>query len=534
VKQIARRLILPGILLTVSCAAVDASEQGDAEFPPAGASTGAADEHGSLPSVESDDTAAAEGIVESPLPDVAAIRSDGSVVWVRDGHVVGRRASGNASRLVGIDGRTLIEAISGGADATEIRWTHLFTGESAGVASIHGSQLAPTVTDTSGRYVALVSEAAEQRDGAIAPGRASSTIVIADRELGERYRTTLPGNFYPEAFGITDTPTGEPDTIYLLEYLPADAPTHYRVRVLHRATGEIGLPVNLRFKAQEVDAEMAGISRTQVVSGHDGGLVFTLYRGVAGEGDRHGYAFVHTLGLAGGVWCLDIAPEMELGAQAGALVVAGDRLVVASANGTIGNYEIAAVPDPTRQPVMDVVRDYPHPEGEPVLAATDDRVWVAWGDLLYELDATTLELVAFEPRRVAGTVSALGATDDGLVIAYADGTIALRDGVSIDVTPGNDDDDAAGIDDCREFGLLGQPDDSVIVGAAILSSPREAYGVIRHPPRTHSFTLDATNHDILFTEPQQHLFVASSFDTYKDVLDQCLETYGSAVPAAPQ
>jgi hypothetical protein len=34
----------------------------------------------------------------------------------------------------------------------------------------------------------------------------------------------------------------------------------------------------------------------------------------------------------------------------------------------------------------------------------------------------------------------------------------------------------------------------------------------------------------LFTEPQQHLFVASSFDTYKDVLDQCLETYGSAVP----
>jgi phenylalanine-4-hydroxylase len=82
-----------------------------------------------------------------------------------------------------------------------------------------------------------------------------------------------------------------------------------------------------------------------------------------------------------------------------------------------------------------------------------------------------------------------------------------------------------------EFGLLGQPGDSVIVGAAILSSPREAYGVIRHPPRTHSFTLDATNHDILFTEPQQHLFVASSFDTYKDVLDQCLETYGSAVPA---
>jgi hypothetical protein len=47
----------------------------------------------------------------------------------------------------------------------------------------------------------------------------------------------------------------------------------------------------------------------------------------------------------------------------------------------------------------------------------------------------------------------------------------------------------------------------------------------------HSFSLDATNHDILFTEPQQHLFVASSFRTYQDVLEQCLETYGSAIPA---
>ena len=191
--------------------------------------------------------------------------------------------------------------------------------------------------------------------------------------------------------------------MYLLEYLPADAPTHYRVRVLYTATGEVGLPVNLRDKATEVDAEMAGISRTQVVSGHDGGLLFTLYRGVAGEGDRHGYAFVHTLGFAGGVWCLDIAPEMELDTQPGALVVAGDRLVVASANGTVGSYDIAAVLDPTRQPVMDVVSQYLHPEGEPVLAATDDRVWVAWANFVYELDPVTLEMLAPAPQQLART-----------------------------------------------------------------------------------------------------------------------------------
>ena len=83
-----------------------------------------------------------------------------------------------------------------------------------------------------------------------------------------------------------------------------------------------------------------------------------------------------------------------------------------------------------------------------------------------------------------------------------------------------------------EFGLVGGPGDFVIVGAAILSSPREAYGVLRHPPRIHSFTTDASDHEILFTEPQQHLFVASDFDTYRDVLVQCLLKYGNAIPVS--
>jgi phenylalanine-4-hydroxylase len=77
-----------------------------------------------------------------------------------------------------------------------------------------------------------------------------------------------------------------------------------------------------------------------------------------------------------------------------------------------------------------------------------------------------------------------------------------------------------------EFGLMGTPDDFLIIGAAVLSAPREAYGVLRNPPRIHRFTLEATDHEILFTEPQQHLFAAPDFDSYRDVLDQCLSTYG--------
>ncbi|HEX4981679.1 MAG TPA: hypothetical protein VFV63_08275 [Ilumatobacteraceae bacterium] len=348
-----------GLLLIAGCTAAGASNESIRSVD----GTAPVDELATLPPADTQagtkaDTQAgivADDLGELPLPDLAAFRRDGTVVRVRDGHAAVDDRKDAGPGLVGLDGRTLVEAAAGGADATEVRWTNLFTGETTGVASIADARVVPTVTDGTGRYVALVSEADGQPDGAIAPGRASSTIVIADRDLGERYRTTLEGNFHPEAFGISDGPDGVPDTVYVLEYLPADAPTHYRVRVLQTATGDVGLPVNLRDKASQVDATMAGVSRTQVVSDHDGGLLFTLYRGVAGEGDRHGYAFVHTLGLAGGVWCLDIAHEMELDTQPGALVVAGDRLVVASANGTIGSYDIAAVLDPAREPVMDAV-----------------------------------------------------------------------------------------------------------------------------------------------------------------------------------
>jgi phenylalanine-4-hydroxylase len=81
-----------------------------------------------------------------------------------------------------------------------------------------------------------------------------------------------------------------------------------------------------------------------------------------------------------------------------------------------------------------------------------------------------------------------------------------------------------------EFGLIGKPEEFVIIGAAILSAPREAYGVLRKPPQIHRFTAEATDHEILFTEPQQQLFAATDLDTYRYVLEQCLVKYGNAAP----
>jgi hypothetical protein len=427
------------LVLVVGCTPVRATGSDDAGAPAGEPVEWSTAELGSLPPVGVGGPAPRAAARMPPFAGLVAIRTDGAVLRVRDGRVdVDEHPGtgwGTAGGIVGLDGRTLVDVVSRDTGTTEVHWADVFTGEKLSHAVLAGSHLVPTVTDTNGQFVALVTEGDERLDGAISPGRRSSTIVIADRDGGEQYRTTLDGNYYPEAFGNSIGPAGIPDAVYLLEYLPADAPTHYRVRVLQTSTGEIGLPVNLRDKSRQVDATMAGISRTQVVSGHAGGLVFTLYRGVAGEGDRHGYAFVHTLGLAGGVWCLDIAPEMELDIEPGALAVAGDRLVVASANGTVGSYAIGAVLDPAREPVMDVVTQYLQPDGQPVLAATGDRLWVAWANFVYELDPVTLEMVTSAPRQLAQPVTAMAATVDGLLVAHTDGTVVASDGTSIDLTP---------------------------------------------------------------------------------------------------
>ena len=120
-------------------------------------------------------------------------------------------------------------------------------------------------------------------------------------------------------------------------------------------------------------------------------LLFTLYRATDGMPDGHPYAFVHTLDLADGVWCLDVDPSLELDHLPGTLAVGGDRLYVASANGRVGSFPIPSISDPNRSPTMDWVVDVTRPGDEPpVLLADDDGVWVgengARGSQLVRLD----------------------------------------------------------------------------------------------------------------------------------------------------
>ncbi|HEU4480519.1 MAG TPA: hypothetical protein VFS18_01415 [Actinomycetota bacterium] len=115
-------------------------------------------------------------------------------------------------------------------------------------------------------------------------GRRTTEIVLAGRSLDSPRRMRLQGNFEPEAFST------DGQNLFVIEYLPARAPTRYRVRNLDLRTGEVG-------GVYTVDAElqraMRGTARVQAWS-PDGGRLYTLYS-LREDGMRH--TFVHVLDL---------------------------------------------------------------------------------------------------------------------------------------------------------------------------------------------------------------------------------------------
>ena len=244
-----------------------------------------------------------------------------------------------------------------------------------------------SATDLSGRIVALTRSTSIESAG---------TEVVIATSKGEAFRRSYDSDLLPEGFAtafVSELPIG----MFVIEYLeppPDDRtdPRRYRVRVIDTATGELGLPLNLRDKSQQVDEDMLGLSRNQIMS-RNNGLLFTLYRGA--EVDETGYAFVHTLGFINGVWCLDLPGELELERLSGALTLSEDesRLIVASANGYIAEFVIADITDPTRQPVpFRTERAWSTaPDADaPSLSSGDGQLLVGAGGTLHWIDTATL------------------------------------------------------------------------------------------------------------------------------------------------
>jgi hypothetical protein len=157
-----------------------------------------------------------------------------------------------------------------------------------------------------------------RRDGggdAWVPGpRAMTQVVVADptgRADPERF--TLPGNFEPEAF------SPDAETLYMLQYRPALAPTSYRVIGLYLETGRRWA----LFGPDKQPVENMTATRLQQVASPNGFFLYTLYTnqrptyldasadpvGVEpGEGEEA--AFVHTVFLrSGSAVCIELPDD---------------------------------------------------------------------------------------------------------------------------------------------------------------------------------------------------------------------------------
>ena len=253
-------------------------------------------------------------------------------------------------------------------------------------------------------------------------GRAETTIVVVGAE-GERHRLTLPGCVEPEAFSIAG------DRLFVLDYLPAQAPDRYRVRQVDLNAGEYSALVTRNTKTlipPGAEEEMRGEGR-QAVYAPSRRLLFTLYThqpdhehtrdligGGARPGQPHVHAFVHTLSTDGFfAYCIDLPAPFGKGpasAHAIALLPQGDHpFVVDTTSGTVARL------DGEQLTVASVGSFVPSRVngGEVSATLTPDGAWlfVGSGPEVVVIRADTLSTAA--RWRMPGTINGLGVSIDG-------------------------------------------------------------------------------------------------------------------------
>ncbi|MEV0270652.1 hypothetical protein AB0H43_17860 [Hamadaea sp. NPDC050747] len=222
------------------------------------------------------------------VPDVLVVRTRDGLAVARDGGLTPGRAG-----ALSATGSTLCLATA--ADkTTQLDFTTTLAGTRLGGYPVDG-RWTPRVVHADGSMVAL---AAPEADPLRPQAREKTTIVIADSKR-ILHEITVPGVIEPDAF------TADRLGLFVLEWLPATAPDHYRVRRLDLGTQSLERlwtrdKVPVPAGAEE---EMRGEGRTAVAS-PTGRVLYTLYTHQPGHqhtrdlvSGRPGnvHAFVHTL-----------------------------------------------------------------------------------------------------------------------------------------------------------------------------------------------------------------------------------------------
>ncbi len=332
------------------------------------------------------------------------------------------------------DGARIFTTTSAGG-RTLLRTVNAATGEEVSRTSVPGD-LTIRVVSANGRQVALMEPLPAGYDAWTPVPRSHTTIVVADPSgTSERERYRLRGNFEPEAFSTDGA------QLFLIQYLPAEAPAVYRVTVLDLGSGRV-FPAIGPYKAP---AERMPGTRLEQVASPDGSKLYTLY-----TSERPGFApheapvarnavvsFVHVLSLTEG-WahCVGLPkPLWHQPASAEAMAVSpdGSTLYVVDADKGLvvamdsGSLEVSRphrvdLPAPGRRTTAVVSRD----GGTLYVGTAGDGGAV-----------TAIDTTSFDVGRIWSTpagVSGLGPSLDGsrLYVAMADRLDVL------DVTSGRD------------------------------------------------------------------------------------------------
>ena len=262
--------------------------------------------------------ASGEGNGSSPAADVLLLDT-------RSGPVAVSSATGSVlTRDVGAvadpEGSRLYSASTEGGNTVLIARDST-TGDQLSSTTIRGT-LDVRVASITGRAAALMEPLPDGVDPWTPVPSSHTTIVVADPTgASDPRRYHLDGNYEPEAFSIEDS------RLFLIQYLPAEAPAVYRVTVLDLADGDV-YEVHGRFKT--APQRMPGIRLRQVFDGTVSQL-YTLYTtkprayaqdyGTWSDEDRP-ETFVHVLNLEKGwAYCAGL-PRRFWGEPANAQAIA--------------------------------------------------------------------------------------------------------------------------------------------------------------------------------------------------------------------
>lgn len=268
-------------------------------------------------------------------------------------------------------------------------------------------------------------------------GRRSTELVVVGASRDEQ-TYSLDGNYEPEAFST------DGGNLFVIEYLPAARPTHYRVRNLDLTTGVVGGVYTVDAELQET---MRGTARVQTMD-LEGTRLYTLYT-LKQHGERH--TFVHVLSLDE-EWahCVDLPDGFQYStgtATSMSVTPDGDRLLIAnSESGALAEVDTEALAVTRTGQVSFGLGKPTH------MAIGDERLFLSSGRMMTVVSLKTLE--EMRSLFMAQPITGLQAAADGFRLYIGQKN---RIGV-VDVTTGErlESFDPPGVDRVQRIGRATQ------------------------------------------------------------------------------